>query len=73
MFGEGKFGEFCKWTQVLQTKTIQASHAHYIAIGLYANLPNFFAKSFIKSILPNIIAAKHSHYTVYTYSGVITQ
>ena len=27
----------------LQTKTIQMSHAHYIAIGLYTNSPNFFS------------------------------
>ena len=61
MFGGGKFGER---TQFCQTKTIQMSHAHYIAIGLCTNSPNFFAMSFIKSISPNIIPAKHSHYTV---------
>ena len=31
-------------------------HITYIAIGLYTNLPNFFAKTFIKSISPNIPA-----------------
>ena len=39
-------------------------HARYIAIGLYTNSPNFFAKSFSKSISPNIIAAKYSRYMV---------
>ena len=41
------------------------SHARYIAIGLYTNSLNIFAKSFInyiKSISPNIIATKHSRY-----------
>ena len=55
----GKFGEFGKWTQFRQTKTIQTSHAHYIAIG---NSPNFFCQ-----IIYQINYAKHSHYMVCGY------
>ena len=65
MFGGGKFGKFDEWTQLRQTKTIQTSHTLYIAIGLYTNSSNFFTKTFIKSISPNIIATKHSRYRVF--------
>ena len=41
MLSRGKVWKIWQMNTISPTKTIQTSHAHYKAIGLYTNLPNF--------------------------------
>ena len=59
------WGEFGEWTQIHQSKTIQTSHAHYMAVGLYSNSPNFFCH-----IIYQINFAKHYCHQTFPLYGI---